>query len=260
LLTTLLAARSKPQRDALERSALRHTATAAPDSEAPAGDDALTADLHTRWLKLATPLRTALESWHEVHHLDGPRSGLPFGVVAADALDHAAARIARRMHRISDANDRSALHAARLSIKAARYLLKPLAGTDASSVAMLDALRHAQDQLGAINDAHALLARVAQLHDMPPVDGQPARAVTAGTDGLARDLTARIHTAYAALAPWREPAACAQHLGQLAHIAEAWRSAASPPMEIERKWLLSALPPRVRGLSPALLRQGYLPG
>lgn len=32
------------------------------------------------------------------------------------------------------------------------------------------------------------------------------------------------------------------------------------PIEIERKWLLSALPPRVRELTPALLRQGYLAG
>ena len=32
------------------------------------------------------------------------------------------------------------------------------------------------------------------------------------------------------------------------------------PIEIERKWLLSALPPRVRELTPTLLRQGYLAG
>ena len=32
------------------------------------------------------------------------------------------------------------------------------------------------------------------------------------------------------------------------------------PIEIERKWLLSALPPRVLELTPALLRQGYLAG
>ena len=32
------------------------------------------------------------------------------------------------------------------------------------------------------------------------------------------------------------------------------------PREIERKWLLSALPPRVLGLMPSTLHQGYLPG
>ncbi|HYW49442.1 MAG TPA: hypothetical protein VE861_02485 [Gemmatimonadaceae bacterium] len=32
------------------------------------------------------------------------------------------------------------------------------------------------------------------------------------------------------------------------------------PIEIERKWLLSALPPRVQSLTPATLLQGYLPG
>lgn len=32
------------------------------------------------------------------------------------------------------------------------------------------------------------------------------------------------------------------------------------PMEIERKWLLSALPPRVVDVPPATLCQGYLPG
>ena len=34
----------------------------------------------------------------------------------------------------------------------------------------------------------------------------------------------------------------------------------SLPREIERKWLLSALPPRVTGVTPAELVQGYLPG
>jgi CYTH domain-containing protein len=33
-----------------------------------------------------------------------------------------------------------------------------------------------------------------------------------------------------------------------------------PPLEIERKWLLSALPPHLRDLTPSVLRQGYLPG
>ncbi len=32
------------------------------------------------------------------------------------------------------------------------------------------------------------------------------------------------------------------------------------PREIERKWLLSALPPRVVGVDPAEFTQGYLPG
>ncbi len=32
------------------------------------------------------------------------------------------------------------------------------------------------------------------------------------------------------------------------------------PTEIERKWLLSALPPQVLTVSPAELQQGYLPG
>jgi CYTH domain-containing protein len=37
-------------------------------------------------------------------------------------------------------------------------------------------------------------------------------------------------------------------------------SGAAPPIEIERKWLLSALPPRVKRLTPAKLSQGYIPG
>ncbi len=32
------------------------------------------------------------------------------------------------------------------------------------------------------------------------------------------------------------------------------------PIEIERKWLLSALPPHVKPLTPTTLLQGYLPG
>lgn len=37
-------------------------------------------------------------------------------------------------------------------------------------------------------------------------------------------------------------------------------SGSALPVEHERKWLLSALPPRVRAVAPSLLLQGYLPG
>jgi CYTH domain-containing protein len=82
----------------------------------------------------------------------------------------------------------------------------------------------------------------------------------AALDASERDLDHRITAAFAHCAPWTDATARAGMIARFHALAAAWRASASPPIEIERKWLLSALPPRVRELAPALLRQGYLPG
>lgn len=253
LLDSVSAERSALQRAALER--VPH-ATLVPSS------DALDTDkLRRRCDRFTTRLHTALGVWHEEHHLDAKPATVAFSQSAADALDRASRQLVLKCTAISGADDADAMHAARLAFKRVRYLIGPIAGNEAAAVAMLQSLREAQALLGAINDATALRARVSAMRVTASEDAvRLARVTIAALDASERDLTQRITRAFDALMPWRSDASLTGHLAALQSLAAAWRRGTAPPMEYERKWLLSALPPRVRSLTPTLLHQGYLAG
>ncbi len=245
-------------RTAAQRTALRRLEW--PD-ESRSGGASDGPSIVRRWKRIEHALHDALANWQEPQSLDAPHAPTPFAVVAADALEQAADRLARRFAKVIVPDDVEEMHAARLAIKTARYILKPLAGDDAHATAMMQSLRQAQDLLGGIHDAHMLRSalrreRVA-LGDSADASSRAALTALRASD---RDLTHRIAVAFDELSSWHTAAALATHVARLHSIAESWRERGSPPMEFERKWLLSALPPRVRGLKPSMLRQGYLPG
>ena len=224
-------------------------------------DERLNADkIRQRWRRIAKSLHEGADRWHEIHLLDDAQKTPTFAIVAADAVDHAANRIARRFMPSLRPDDLAAMHTARLALKSARYLLAPLADADDDASALVAAFRQAQTQLGVINDATLLRIRLHDLLTHRPDTAPPSRAVIRVLDACLRDLDSRIASAFDALAEWREPESVNGFVARLHNVATRWRNQASLPMEIERKWLLSALPPRVRGLTPSMLRQGYLPG
>ena len=253
LLHSVVGQRTAPQRAALERLEL-DAVSASPDQH-----DAKA--LRGRWERIARRLHPALERWTERHTLDGPRQAIPFAIVAADALDRAADRLARRSAAIGDADDRAGLHVTRLAMKTARYLLKPLAWDGDDSAALLGELEEAQDLLGGINDAHLLRDRLRETRAaLARATRAPSRTTLAALEASERDMDHRIAAAFRHCAVWMDVATRATMIGRFHALAAAWRATAKAPVEIERKWLLSALPPRVRELTPSALRQGYLPG
>ncbi|MBC7841035.1 MAG: CHAD domain-containing protein [Gemmatimonadaceae bacterium] len=252
LMAAVSNSRTARQRQALARLALIE------DGAATGVDDAAT--IRHRWHRLSKSLHESLGSWHEQHRLDGPRQTMPFAFVAADALEHAAERVARRCAAIADPAEPEAIHAARLALKSARYLLAPLADGVPDGRAMMKVLRDVQDQLGALREATALHAHLTDALTIQP-DAPPLSTSTlSALDASQRDLDARMTTASDAFAPWRDPQVRHGFIARLHAIAAEWRTTSTLPVEIERKWLLSALPPRVRGLIPSDLHQGYLPG
>ena len=252
LMQRVATARTKPQRatlDGIDVSGLHNR-----------GGETDVSAIRRRWQRIERSLRDATETWSEQHRLGEPHGTMAFGIVAADALDRAADRIARRCAAAARHDDVAALHAARLALRTARYILAPLATSVDDAPALVDALRGAQDQFGAIHDAHALRARLRDLATNSPDVLPPTSAAVRALHASERDLDGRIDAAFAALESWRTPSSLSTYVARLHAVAGLWRSGVTPPMEIERKWLLSALPPRVRGLTPALLRQGYLAG
>ncbi len=253
LLHSVADQRTMPQRAALERMAL--------EAEQPTVDRHGAGNVRQRWERLARRLHDALDTWTERHQVDGARHSIPFALVAANALDRAAERIARRCAAIRDADDRVSLHATRLAMKSARYLLKPLASAGDDGAALLEALEEAQDLLGGINDAHLLRDRLRAKRTVLTNESRaPTRATMNALDASERDLSHRISAAFTRCAAWIDPVSREPMIARFHALASAWRASVSPPVEIERKWLLTALPPRVRELTPSALRQGYLPG
>lgn len=253
LLDSVQSGRTAPQRAALERVS---------QATLFAAGEALDTDkLRQRWDRFATRLHASLGVWHEEHHLDAQPRTVPFSRAAADALDRASRQLVRKCAAIKGPDDTDAMHASRLAFKRVRYLIGPIAGDDAEAVAILQSLRAAQELLGGINDASELRARVSAVR---PVAGdvavRQARVTIAALDASDRDLTQRITRNFDALLSWRADASLTGHFSALQSLAATWRRGTVPPMEYERKWLLSALPPRVRGLTPSLLHQGYLAG
>jgi len=254
LLQAVLQRRSPIQRTAIDRLAI------------PVTDSADTVPLKTasfrhRWQRIARPLQAGLRSWHELRELDAPPRFEPFALLAAGALTAAADRIDRRCAAVTGPHDIAALHRTRLAVKSARYLLKPLARETDGSRTLMHELRDAQATLGALHDAHqlqtAIRARVAEIEGEGTALSRSERTAISACDW---DLDTQVATHFSALRNFLDPDRRAERRRQLSVIADAWRTQNAPPLEIERKWLLSALPPRVRSLTPALLRQGYLPG
>ena len=244
-------------RTALQRASLAGIDVSGPDNR---GGETDVSAIRRRWQRIERSLRDATDTWTEQHRLDEPPGTMAFGSVAANALDRAADRIARRCAAAARQDDVAALHSARLALKTARYILAPLATTVDDAPALVDALRGAQDQFGAIHDAYALRERLRDLATHSPDAPPPTAATVRALHASERDLNGRIRAAFVALESWRTPSSLSTYVARLHAVAEVWRRGVTPPMEIERKWLLSALPPRVRGLTPDLLRQGYLAG
>jgi len=84
----------------------------------------------------------------------------------------------------------------------------------------------------------------------------PLAAVT--PDGNA--LLTLLQSDGSVLSTWHDPAVRAARVSALVALAGAWRTMGEPPLEIERKWLLSALPPQAVAAPVTDLAQGYLPG
>lgn len=253
LMSGVLAARTAPQRAALgpyDMSDADDTSTA---------DDAAT--FQRRWHRFEERLYTGIERWHETHHLSAQQLAPGFSSEAASALERATGVLERKWLAITGPEDLAGLHAARLAIKAIRYLLAPLADDDARTAQLRAALREAQDLLGGIADAGSLREHLrAATTDAQTVDGRAQRIRAIALEATDRDLTQRIMHRFDSLASWRKGVALSETVTMLHWLAESWRRGASPPMEYERKWLLSGLPPHVRTVTPARLAQGYLPG
>lgn len=231
--------------------------------------------------RLHEPLGRSLGSYTLACRVDDPHCLPAMATAMAPLVRDHARTLRQRLVAVTTVDDDVPVHAARIAAKRLRYLLEPVAAELDGASELIDALRTLQTLLGEIHDAHLFatwLARgveEAAAGDAPP----PVRAVAdAGSTGSGRTQQARpVDTGPGLRAVARRvrrdaaerSAELAAHwldgnaepfLADVEAVARRLESGGEMPVEIERKFLLDALPEVARGVPSQRLEQGYLPG
>lgn len=209
-------------------------------------------------------------------HLDGETVEPPFAQLLARAIRQSADRLRRRLQRIRDAQDASGIHAARIAGKRVRYLLEPLSAHLDGAAGLIDDLKRLQDAFGALHDSHVWLEQtreVAESHladearRLWQADGEdavsqahPGPDIRPGLLAMAQALRDRLKDGFAAAASEWTGAGAESFFGRIAAVAAACEAAVPPGVEIERKYLLLAVPEHWPGGETVFIDQGYLPG
>ncbi len=238
--------------------------------------DRVREDAVRRFAKLEPKLRARLSSYEHVVRVGEPSGGEPFREAAARAIAAQLDALTHQLGGLESIDDEAAAHQARLAGKRLRYLLEPFRDELAEARPIVAELKRLQDRLGDLNDLGTLALTAGQALEDAALDRarQLREAASGGDDvehalegderpGLFALLT-RIRADRLALfeeltASWTGGALDA--LGQDVEAIAA-RLATAPPkdLEIERKYLLSALPPLCIGREAVEIDQGYLPG
>ena len=197
----------------------------------------------------ADALRRRLLSYKVRRVVGRDTAGPRFAWHLALRLQQSAQRLRRELARGTDVRDQEVLHALRIRLKRQRALLAPFAKSRPALGAWFDLATRAQDQLGAMRDA-MVLADLA--HDRGSL----------ALEAALRDQALAHFAAFSST--WH--AQGENTLAVLDRAAQALQREGSPqtasglPQEIERKFLLRALPPEARQVPPIRIDQGWIPG
>ena len=230
--------------------------------------------LHERlWAGFASEGRAEAE--------DPATASLSAAAVMNKALMEWTADLEYRLGTIHTITDEAESHAARILVKRLRYLLEPFQTEIPGAPATIGRLKQLQDVLGDLHDLHRIASELRTMfrdaavrhadhtyHDLLPwgeAESEPGLpkvpGATVGLAALARALRAEGDTLFSQLrSEWLNGGAggaiCAE-LRTLGGIVEGRRP---PEIEIERKFLLSELPPHAVTFSNEEIEQGWLPG
>lgn len=211
-----------------------------------------------------------------MHVHDGAQAASFAGAMAARVRAQAA-RLRRRLDAVRAPHDVEAAHQARIAGKRLRYLLEPVVPHVAEGKATLERLKALQDTLGDFHDAHAWQQVMADALERAAREEARALVAPASGDGERRPRTGkrnprpgvvaiighvqeRAHATFKDVErDWTGDALAPLFLG-IDAIADALDTRAGRGVEIERKYLLRALPELLPGAQVQVIEQGYLPG
>lgn len=207
------------------------------------------------------------------------RAAASFGDVVASAALTELDELARTLATVRSLEDEAVAHEARIVGKRLRYVLEPVRDTVPELEAALRDLKRLQELLGELQDLAVRTAALSQAIEaaalerartavglvvgVEPSEGEAAGDAEPGLLTLLGVAQARKRALFdQILAAWVDGPELAHVVRQVEGACAALRTAArgGHPVEIERKYLLTAVPPFVRGKPYARLAQGYVPG
>jgi CHAD domain-containing protein/CYTH domain-containing protein len=209
-----------------------------------------------------------------------PRDQPPFARLTAALVRELVHELEQHLQRVERIEHQDEAHDARIAGKRVRYLLEPLVMVLPVTAELVDRLKGLQDLLGEMHDADvaahliasameeagaeggqrvALRLRAAEALDSNTLRKERRRDPMPGLIALAGRVQARRLAAWTELERDWLPHSRARLLDPLVAMADVLEKKA-PEFEIERKYLLKALPDRLRSEPAAEIDQGYLPG
>jgi CHAD domain-containing protein/CYTH domain-containing protein len=195
------------------------------------------------------PLLARLSTYLLLQRVGMPSTQTPFARHLAARVERAAARLRRDLEHVNGVESQEAMHRVRIRLKRQRAMLAPFAKSRPALGAWYAFATRGQDLLGAIRDAD-LLAERAEREQLHALRHALSDVALAHYDAFNRDWCSQLdvvmQTLDRAVAELRRDSAPT--------------TAAGVPLEIERKYLLTSVPPAAAAVPPTRIEQGWLPG
>lgn len=227
------------------------------------------------WREIASTLKRRLSEFKTVMHLGRSPRHAGFARVAGERVQAHVADLRARLAAVNGRGDVTEAHFARIGAKRLRYLLEPFIRKGRAVPGFVEQLKGLQDLLGELRDMQLLAdeitqaveqaaaARAGHLHRLAlegaerPKEGPDESAGLVDLARRARERTEQLFSTVESewLSGHAEPL-----LERIEEFGESLSSRRRKQVEIERKFLLSALPERVQGETPAAVTQGWIPG
>jgi CYTH domain-containing protein len=191
------------------------------------------------------------------------------------------ANLESQLDSIRTISDDAPGHAARIAVKRLRYVLEPFHAEVPAIPPVVARLKGLQDLLGDLHDSHRIagallkeLRTAADAHTvsaflealpwaLPGTPAEPGKRgdPRAGLVALAENLRARTEALFATLKrEWLDGGATRRFGDALRVIGDSLAAPHEAGVEIERKFLLTAVPPHALAFPVEEIEQGWLPG
>ncbi len=194
-------------------------------------------------------LLAGLSTYLLLHRVGMPATPTPFARHLATRVERTSARLRRDLEGVTSVESRDAMHRVRIRLKRQRAMLAPFAKSRPALGAWYEFATRGQDLLGAVRDAD-LLAERALKANLPALHRALGAVALAHYEAFTLDWCVRIdrvmQSLELAVVELRRDSAPATEAGV--------------PLEIERKYLLTCVPPVAAAVPFTLIEQGWLPG